>query len=64
MCQEFQEELEFAPARHGPPLFITSTQTVGIASRHVDVSLWYEVSALNTRIAACDDAFVNIAWLN
>ena len=48
--RELKEELGIT--LNGPvaaPLMVTCTQTVGVTSGHVDVSLWYAVQADRTK---------------
>jgi len=45
VVRELKEELalEVSLEQVGPPLMVTVTETVGLTSGHVDVSLWYAV---------------------
>lgn len=46
VARELQEELGLELADDpGPPLMLTSTETVGTTAGHIDVSLWYVIDA-------------------
>ena len=64
VCRECQEELGFRPARPGPPLLLTVTETVGQSSGHIDVSLWYVVQAGDQCIDPCAEEFTTVAWFD
>jgi 8-oxo-dGTP diphosphatase len=62
--RELLEELKVVP-RHEitEPLMITCTMTVGLTAGHVDVSLWYVVTAdWNQRIQFDEEEFAAIRW--
>jgi 8-oxo-dGTP diphosphatase len=62
--REMIEELGFAAVHDiAEPLMITCTTTVGITSGHIDVSLWYVVTAARTQHIIYDDhEFAGIRW--
>lgn len=62
--RELLEELGFA-AGHDitEPLMVTCTTTVGLTSGHIDVSLWYVITAERTqRINYDEQEFLGIRW--
>jgi 8-oxo-dGTP diphosphatase len=64
VARELQEELGFV-AEHdiAEPLMVTCTTTVGLTSGHVDVSLWYVVSApRNQPISFDEQEFGSVNW--
>jgi 8-oxo-dGTP diphosphatase len=64
--RELKEELGIS-ALHpiGAPLFLTSTETVGLTGGHVDVSLWYVVTADSKQQLAYDDTeFESARWFS
>lgn len=49
----------------GPPLLVTVTETVGLTSGHVDVSLWYPIQALRAQPLNFDQSEFNDArWFH
>ena len=62
--RELKEELGIT--LNGPvaaPLMVTCTQTVGVTSGHVDVSLWYAVQADRTKgLAFNAGEFYGVQW--
>lgn len=62
--RELIEELGFAAGHDiAEPLMITCTATVGLTSGHIDVSLWYVVTAERTqRISYDESEFAGICW--
>jgi 8-oxo-dGTP diphosphatase len=62
--RELLEELGFAAAHHiAEPLMVTCTATVGLTSGHIDVSLWYVVTAARTqRISYDENEFASVCW--
>jgi 8-oxo-dGTP diphosphatase len=62
--RELLEELGFAAGHEiSEPLMVTCTTTVGLTSGHIDVSLWYVVTAARTqRINYDEHEFVGIRW--
>ena len=64
VAREIREELGFV-AGHGiaEPLMITCTTTVGLTSGHIDVSLWYVVTApRNQPISYDEHEFADVRW--
>ncbi len=51
VVRELKEELgiDIGLEKVGPPRMVTVTETVGLTSGHIDVSLWYAVTADRTR---------------
>jgi 8-oxo-dGTP diphosphatase len=64
VVRELQEELGFVAGHDiSEPLMITCTTTVGLTSGHIDVSLWYVVSAArNQRINFDEQEFAAVKW--
>jgi 8-oxo-dGTP diphosphatase len=64
VARELHEELGFVPGHDiTEPLMITCTTTVGLASGHTDVSLWYVVTAArNQRITFDGQEFASVKW--
>lgn len=64
VVRELQEELGIVAAHDiAEPLMVTCTTTVGLAAGHVDVSLWYVVSAdRNQSIQFDDQEFAGTTW--
>ena len=62
--RELLEELGFAAGHDiAEPLMVTCTATVGLASGHIDVSLWYVVTAARTqRIRYDENELAGICW--
>jgi 8-oxo-dGTP diphosphatase len=62
--RELLEELGFAAGHDiAEPLMVTCTTTVGLTSGHIDVSLWYVVSAAhNQQIIFDDEEFASVKW--
>lgn len=64
VAREVLEELGFV-AGHDitDPLMITCTTTVGLTPGHVDVSLWYVVTAPRTQMVQADEQeFARLCW--
>jgi len=66
VARELLEELGFNASHEiGPPLMITSTETVGLVAGHTDVSLWYVVRAERGQALRCDeDEFNGVRWFD
>jgi len=66
VARELIEELGFALQQEvGPPLMVTCTETVGLGTRHTDVSLWYVVSADRSQILSYDKSeFQSVRWFD
>jgi 8-oxo-dGTP diphosphatase len=64
VAREAREELGFVPSHDvGPPLLVTCTSTVGLTAGHIDVSLWYVLSARRERELVFDPAeFRSVRW--
>jgi 8-oxo-dGTP diphosphatase len=62
--RELLEELGFAAGHEiAEPLMVTCTTTVGLTSGHIDVSLWYVVTAARTQRMNYDEhEFAGIRW--
>lgn len=66
VTRELLEELGFV-AGHDitEPLMITCTTTVGLTSGHIDVSLWYVVTAPRTQLIKYDEhEFSGVCWFS
>jgi 8-oxo-dGTP pyrophosphatase MutT (NUDIX family) len=66
VTRELFEELGF-DASHtiDPPVMITATETVGLTSGHIDVSLWYLVRAERAQMIKYDEAeFNGVRWFD
>jgi 8-oxo-dGTP diphosphatase len=64
VARELFEELGFV-AEHDitEPLMVTCTMTVGRTSGHIDVSLWYVVTAPRTQLIKYDEhEFARVCW--
>jgi 8-oxo-dGTP diphosphatase len=64
VTRELREELGFV-AEHDitEPLMLTCTTTVGLTSGHIDVSLWYVITAPRTqRITYDEHEFAAVRW--
>jgi 8-oxo-dGTP pyrophosphatase MutT (NUDIX family) len=66
VTRELLEELGFEASHAiGRPLMITATETVGLTSGHIDVSLWYLVRANRTQTLKYDEAeFNGVRWFD
>jgi 8-oxo-dGTP diphosphatase len=64
VSRELLEELGFSAAHEiGPPLMVTCTETVGLTSGHIDVSLWYVVQAERSQVLKFDEReFNSVRW--
>jgi 8-oxo-dGTP diphosphatase len=64
VARELQEELGFVAGHDiAEPLMVTCTTTVGLTSGHVDVSLWYVVTAArNQEINFDEQEFASVEW--
>ena len=65
VSREIKEELNLSVAvsEVGPPLMVTCTQTVGLTSGHIDVSLWYIVNGSRGQPLEFDSAEFNaVQW--
>ena len=62
--RELLEELGFVAGHDiAEPLMVTCTATVGLTFGHIDVSLWYVVTAARTqRIRYDENEFTDIGW--
>jgi 8-oxo-dGTP diphosphatase len=62
--RELREELGFIAAHNiAEPLMITCTTTVGLTAGHVDVSLWYVVTAARAQPITYDKhEFAGVRW--
>jgi 8-oxo-dGTP diphosphatase len=62
--RELKEELGISASHEiGAPLFVTCTETVGLTGGHVDVSLWYVVTADSRQQLVYDDSeFESARW--
>jgi 8-oxo-dGTP diphosphatase len=63
VVRELKEELslEIPLQRVGPPRMVTVSETVGVTSGHVDVSLWYTVTGSRSTPITFDAAEFNAA---
>ena len=64
VIRELFEELKVVP-RHeiGEPLMVTCTTTVGVTAPHIDVSLWYVVTADRAESMEFDaQEFAGVQW--
>jgi 8-oxo-dGTP diphosphatase len=66
VTRELLEELGFEASHAiGLPLMITATETVGLTSGHIDVSLWYLVRAERAQTIKYDEAeFNGVRWFD
>jgi 8-oxo-dGTP pyrophosphatase MutT (NUDIX family) len=66
VTRELFEELGFEASHTiGPPVMITATETVGLTSGHIDVSLWYLVRAERAQTIKYDEAeFNGVRWFD
>lgn len=66
VTRELFEELGLKPSHAiAPPLMITASQTVGLTSGHVDVSLWYVVHfEPGQTIRYDEDEFNSVRWFD
>jgi 8-oxo-dGTP pyrophosphatase MutT (NUDIX family) len=67
VVRELREELclEVSLEQVGPPLMVTVTETVGLTSGHVDVSLWYAVQGSRSVPVTFDpEEFNEARWLH
>jgi 8-oxo-dGTP pyrophosphatase MutT (NUDIX family) len=66
VTRELFEELGFEAAHAiGPPVMITSSETVGLTSGHTDVSLWYLVHVGRDQTIKYDEAeFNGVRWFD
>jgi 8-oxo-dGTP pyrophosphatase MutT (NUDIX family) len=66
VTRELFEELGFEAAHIiGPPLMITSSETVGLTSGHTDVSLWYLIHTNRDQALKYDEAeFNSVSWFD
>jgi len=64
VARELHEELGFVAGHDiAEPLMLTCTTTVGLCSGHIDVSLWYVVTAArNQRINFDEQEFASVKW--
>jgi 8-oxo-dGTP diphosphatase len=64
VVRELREELGFvAGHKITEPMMVTCTTTVGLTSGHMDVSLWYVVTApRNQRIRYDSREFAGVSW--
>jgi 8-oxo-dGTP diphosphatase len=64
VARELYEELGFAAGHDiAEPLMITCTTTVGLTSGHIDVSLWYVVTAArDQQINLEEQEFAGVRW--
>lgn len=64
VSREVSEELGFTPAHEiAAPLMVTRTTTVGLTAGHIDVSLWYVVSASRNQPISYDaQEFAGVRW--
>jgi 8-oxo-dGTP diphosphatase len=62
--RELLEELGFAATHDiAGPLMVTCTATVGLTAGHIDVSLWYVVTAARTQPISYDEnEFAGVCW--
>ena len=67
VARELQEELGISiqPEQVQAPRMVTVTETVGLTSGHVDVSLWYAVRASRTAPVVVDrEEFKDARWFS
>jgi 8-oxo-dGTP pyrophosphatase MutT (NUDIX family) len=67
VVRELREELglEVAPSQIGEPLLVTVTETVGLTSGHVDVSLWFPVHVSRATPLSFDASeFNDVRWFH
>ena len=66
VARELFEELGFKASHDiGPPLMITSTETVGLTAGHTDVSLWYVVRGERGQALRYDEGeFNGVRWFD
>jgi 8-oxo-dGTP diphosphatase len=64
VTRELYEELRIVPGHDiSEPLMITCTTTVGLTHGHIDVSLWYLVTAARDRqINFSEQEFAGVRW--
>ena len=64
VARELREELGFSAAHNiAEPLMVTCTTTAGLTPGHIDVSLWYVVTASRTqRIDYDEHEFAGVGW--
>jgi 8-oxo-dGTP diphosphatase len=64
VARELREELGFVAGHNiAEPLMITCTTTVGLTAGHIDVSLWYVVTAARAQPIAYDKReFAGVRW--
>jgi 8-oxo-dGTP diphosphatase len=64
VARELLEELGFIAGHEiTEPLMVTCTTTVGLTAGHIDVSLWYVVTAArNQRINYDEHEFAGVSW--
>jgi 8-oxo-dGTP diphosphatase len=64
VTRELREELGFVAAHDiTEPLMVTCTMTVGLTPGHIDVSLWYIVTASRTQCINYDKhEFAGVGW--
>jgi 8-oxo-dGTP diphosphatase len=64
VARELREELGFVAGHNiAEPLMITCTTTVGLTSGHIDVSLWYVITAPRTQAINYDEhEFADVRW--
>jgi 8-oxo-dGTP diphosphatase len=64
--RELKEEMGISALHEiGAPLFLTCTETVGLTRGHVDVSLWYVVTADSRQQLVYDDSeFGSARWFS
>src|SRR5258708_1773347 len=64
VVRELREELGFVAGHYiAQPLMITCTTTVDLTSGHIDVSLWYVVTAPRTQRVNYDEhEFAGVCW--
>ena len=65
VVRELREELglDIAVATVGPPAMVTVSETVGLTSGHIDVSLWYVVKGARTTTLVFDkNEFNEVRW--
>jgi 8-oxo-dGTP diphosphatase len=64
VARELLEELGFVAGHEiAEPLMVTCTTTVGLTSGHIDVSLWYVVTAARNQCINYDSQeFAGVSW--